>query len=162
MARRDRGERTDDLIDAARVKELRVQRKRVAVIAEVEPEDAEPGLVQETAHRYDVIRRGAALPAMQQNDEALGVCRLRTEVTEQTNSGPAIDDFVAGRGQEAYRTASQPALPPRPAGEKGLYVAVAQTSRRVELFNGVRQTRPRTRLAVTCRSEGAGMVARYQ
>jgi hypothetical protein len=33
---------------------------------------------------------------------------------------------------------------------------VAQTSRRVECFNGVRQTRPRTRLAVTCKSELAG------
>jgi len=101
---------------------------------------------------------------MQQNDETPGVCRLGAEVTEQPNPAPAIDDFVAGSRQEPYRTASQPALPPRPAGQQGLYVAAAQTSRRVECFNGVRQTRPRTRLAVTCKSEraGHGVFAHYQ
>jgi hypothetical protein len=54
----------DDLVDAARMKQLAVQRERFAMVAEIQPEDVEAGCVQSAAGGQHVTGRGAAFPAM--------------------------------------------------------------------------------------------------
>ena len=61
MPRRDLGQCTDDLVDATRVEQLPIQRERLAVIAEVEPEHVKARVVEHAANGQDVA--GSALPS---------------------------------------------------------------------------------------------------
>src|SRR5690349_6264011 len=131
------------------MEQLAVQRERVAVVAKIQPEDGEPGVVEQAADRYDVIRLRAPLPPVQQDGETSRFGGLRAVVAKQAHVGAAVDDLVARRGQQGRRAAPQPALPPRPTGEQRLDVPMLETARGVERLNGVRQTRPRNRLART-------------
>ena len=59
-----------DLVDAARMEQLAIQRMRSAVIAKIEPEHVEARSVAAIAPtRQHVARCGAAFPAVQQDRE---------------------------------------------------------------------------------------------
>jgi hypothetical protein len=131
------------------MEQLAIQRERVAMIAEVEPEDREPGVVEQATDGHDIVRLRAALPPVQQDGEASRLGVRRAEMAEQANSGAAIDDLVAGGGQHACRAAPEPPLPPWPTGQQRLDMPVLEAARRVKGGNGVRQTRPRNKLAGT-------------
>ena len=92
-----RADRVHDLVDAARVEELPVQRERFAVVAKIEPKDLEGRGVEARRDRQDVGRIRATLPAVQQDREAAARGRRRAVEAEQSHSVAAVEDLGPGR-----------------------------------------------------------------
>ena len=129
----DRAHRADDLVDAARVEQLAIQRERLAVIAKIQAKHVEARVVEPAADGQNVTRLGAALPAMQQNREP-AARRPAAGCSGPSSRTPAPQSTISSRAaaSSARRAPPQPALPQRPAREQRLHVAVAQPGGRVE------------------------------
>src|SRR5690606_25751786 len=107
-----------------------VQMMSRAVIAEVEPEYVAAELEQVCAQREDVQRLGAALPAMQQNDQIAG-CGLTSGalariVSEQAHAVAAIDDLFLRATQHRARPPREQRTAQSEAGQNRLQVRVGE------------------------------------
>ena len=109
------------------MKEPLVEMVRFAMVAEVEPEGVEAGLVERHGGRQQVVGIDAALPAVEQNDQRIApVGRGVVGEAEEARAVPGGDDPFVAPGQVAGGALPYLSPAPGPGCENGLHVPVAE------------------------------------